>query len=129
MHDAVEPDKMFAMTSSADCGVSFFENTSLSQYYALPNKLFEFGACSLPVIVSPTLEQKMYVESNHNGIVCDGFSENDLYNACLKFLSLQPENFRNAIALARHKYSWQEQERSMISTYQSLSLGLGEFNK
>lgn len=121
VHDAVLPAEIFEISSSADCGVSFFENTSLSQYYALPNKLFEFGACYLPVIVSPTLEQKIYVEGNHNGIVCGGFSEEDLYNACLEYLSLRPGHFRNAIELARYKYSWQEQERSMLSIYQSFS--------
>jgi glycosyltransferase involved in cell wall biosynthesis len=122
VHDAVAPAKIFEITPSADCGISFFENTSLSQFYALPNKLFEFGACFLPVIVSPTLDQKLYVEGNHNGIVCGGFSDEDLYNACLEYLSLAPGHFKDAIEVARYKYSWQEQERSMLSVYQSLSL-------
>ena len=37
---------------SADVGVALIENISLSDYYSLPNKFFEYVFSGLPVLVS-----------------------------------------------------------------------------
>ncbi len=49
---AVHPSEIGYYTSGADVGVSVIENISLSYYYCLPNKLFEYLHSGLPVIVS-----------------------------------------------------------------------------
>ncbi len=49
---AVTPDQLARYTASADVGMSLIENISLSYYYSLPNKLFEYMQAGLPVISS-----------------------------------------------------------------------------
>lgn len=49
---AVHPSEICYYTSGADVGLSVIENMSLSYYYCLPNKLFEYLHSGLPVIVS-----------------------------------------------------------------------------
>lgn len=49
---AVHPSEIGYYTSGADVGLSVIENMSLSYYYCLPNKLFEYLHSGLPVIVS-----------------------------------------------------------------------------
>lgn len=51
-HDAVLPSEIKGITSSADVGLSLIENYSLSYYFCLPNKLFEYIASGLPIICS-----------------------------------------------------------------------------
>src|SRR5690606_34620878 len=38
----VGPERILQLTSGADVGLSLIENTSLSYYYCLPNKVFEY---------------------------------------------------------------------------------------
>jgi len=49
---AVAPGDVIECISSADVGISFIENTCLSYYYCLPNKVFEYIAAGIPFISS-----------------------------------------------------------------------------
>lgn len=49
---AVKPQQIPLYTSGADVGLIIAENLGLSYYYGLPNKLFEYLYCGLPVITS-----------------------------------------------------------------------------
>jgi glycosyltransferase involved in cell wall biosynthesis len=60
---AVAPQDVLHYTSSADIGLCLIENTCLSYYYSLPNKLFEYLLCGLPVIVNDLPEQRKIVEA------------------------------------------------------------------
>lgn len=59
---AVHPDEVLLYTSSADVGLCLIENTCLSYYYSLPNKLFEYLLSGLPVLVNDMPEQRHIVE-------------------------------------------------------------------
>lgn len=48
----VSQDDLLNYTASADLGICLIENLSLSYYYALPNKLFEYIMAEIPVIIS-----------------------------------------------------------------------------
>ena len=52
VHDAVPHHEVVNVTSSADIGMCLIEKGSLSAYYALPNKYFEYVFAGIPVIVS-----------------------------------------------------------------------------
>lgn len=58
---AVAPEDILAYTSSADIGLCLIENTCLSYYYSLPNKLFEYIMAGLPVIINDFPEQRKFV--------------------------------------------------------------------
>ena len=42
IHDAAEHQQVVSLAQSADVGLCLIENISLSDYYCLPNKLFEY---------------------------------------------------------------------------------------
>ena len=60
---AVAPHEVLRYTSSADIGLCLIENTCLSYYYSLPNKLFEYLLCGIPAIVNDLPEQRNLVEA------------------------------------------------------------------
>lgn len=64
---AVAPQEVLHYTSSADIGLCLIENTCLSYYYSLPNKLFEYLLCGLPVVVNDLPEQRKIVEAFNCG--------------------------------------------------------------
>lgn len=52
LHKPVPHEQVVAMVRNADVGLCFVENVSLSDYYSLPNKLFEYAFSGLPVLAS-----------------------------------------------------------------------------
>ena len=52
IHEAVTHKNVVNIAKSADFGICLIENISLSDYYSLPNKLFEYTFSGLPIIAS-----------------------------------------------------------------------------
>jgi glycosyltransferase involved in cell wall biosynthesis len=71
----VSQEDLISYTSSAFLGLSLIENLSLSYYYALPNKLFEYIMAEVPVIVTDLPQMKSIVDEFKVGFVIE---ENDI---------------------------------------------------
>jgi len=52
LHDAIPHDEIVATLKFADVGFCLIENVSLSDYFCLPNKLFEYTFAGVPIIAS-----------------------------------------------------------------------------
>jgi glycosyltransferase involved in cell wall biosynthesis len=70
-HDAVPHDQVVPLVRSADYGLCLVENASLSDYYCLPNKLFEYCFAGVPVLASGFPEIRRLVERYSLGVCCD----------------------------------------------------------
>lgn len=116
-HEAVDPADILDYTSSADLGVSLIENTCLSYYYCLPNKLFEYTMAGLPIIVSNMKEMAAIVNKFSAGSVMVENSAEEL-NFKINYLinSDLTELKTNAKRLATEN-CWSIQEEKMIESY------------
>src|SRR5690606_20581257 len=74
----IEQDKLYNYTAGGTIGLSLIENISLSYYFALPNKLFEYILCELPVIVSDLPQMKQIVENFETGYAVNPEDEDSL---------------------------------------------------
>lgn len=81
----ISQNELLNYTSSAFIGLSLIENLSLSYYYALPNKLFEYIMAEIPVLVTNLPQMKQLVEEYKVGLVV---KENDLDNIINSLSSL-----------------------------------------
>jgi len=63
------PGDLLPLTCSADLGISLEEDLGLNYRYALPNKLFNYIQCRIPVLCSDLPEMKKIVESYGIGVV------------------------------------------------------------
>lgn len=63
------PDELRALTAAADLGICFLEPITESLRWALPNKLFEYLAAGVPVIVSDLPELASVVRRFEVGMV------------------------------------------------------------
>ncbi len=66
-HQAVGCEEVLKYASSADVGIALFQNTCLSYYYSLPNKLFEFLLSGIPVMVTDFPEMTAVIDEYDMG--------------------------------------------------------------
>ena len=64
-HPSVVHNNVVAVAKSADFGLCLIEDASLSDYYCLPNKLFEYAFANLQIIASNLPEIKKIVTKNN----------------------------------------------------------------
>lgn len=121
-HPAVPPEIVLEYTSSADIGVSFIENTCLSYYFCLPNKLFEYTMVGLPVIVSNMKEMKELVEKYSIGIVVKNYEVNSINNSINEILECDLEQMKLNSRRCAEENSWEKQEIKMIDQYKRVLL-------
>ncbi|MGD8706740.1 MAG: glycosyltransferase [Syntrophobacterales bacterium] len=75
-HGRLSPEKLFKEITQYDFGWAGFNDT-LNRVHldtVLPNKLFEYIACGLPVISFPHEALKHFLETHHAGLVIDTIS-------------------------------------------------------
>jgi glycosyltransferase involved in cell wall biosynthesis len=70
-HQAVPHDQVVPLVRSADYGLCLIEKASLSDYYCLPNKLFEYCFARVPVLASGFPEISRVVEQYSLGVCCE----------------------------------------------------------
>jgi len=75
---AVAHENLLNYTAAADVGISLIENISISYYYALPNKLFEYIMAGVPVLSSKLPQMKKVVSENKVGQCVDMTNEEEV---------------------------------------------------
>ncbi|MBK6657804.1 MAG: glycosyltransferase [Proteobacteria bacterium] len=108
------------MSSSADYGTIFAPNICLSYYYSLPNKLFEYIVCGLPIVTTPLYDMRMLIQSEGIGATTADFSEQAIFDT-VKSITARPDpELRARIrALHRDKYNWGIEERTLLAVYRN----------
>jgi glycosyltransferase involved in cell wall biosynthesis len=119
-HPAVPPSELHAYTCAADYGLSIIEPTALSYEYCMPNKLFEYAMARKPVLVSPTQEQKEFVERQNIGIVIENTSAKSIKAGVIQMLGTGHQSFLAALESTVREYNWETQEVKLKRIYQDL---------
>lgn len=118
-HPAVKPEELLYFTQSADIGLVLTENTCLSHYFSLPNKIFEYILSGLPVIASDFPEIGKIISDRDCGWKIN-VEENNL---CLLVNSITLETLairKQKAVLAKDKFGWQIEEKEFLSIYRKL---------
>lgn len=116
LHAPVPHQLVVEYASGANVGLCFVENVSLSDYYCLPNKLFEYSFAGIPVLASDFPEIKRVVEQFSLGKVCRPDRE-AVRAAVLSFIDTPPVG---GVASDLSPLSWDQQAQRLVSLYQRL---------
>jgi glycosyltransferase involved in cell wall biosynthesis len=74
----IPQNELLSYTAGADIGLSLIENLSLSYYYALPNKMFEYILTGVPVLASNLPQMKDMIDKYKVGLYVDPENSDDL---------------------------------------------------
>ena len=114
-HPSVPHHEVVRIAKSADIGLSIVKAVSLSDYYCLPNKLFEYAFSGLFVITSDFPDMKRVVEEYDLGVTCS--VDKDSLRELVKKVSDLEVNRTNKDLF---KLSWQYQEKVLLNSYQKV---------
>jgi len=120
---AVAPDLLLPLTATASVGVVPYQPVSMNNRLALPNKVFEYVAAGLPVVVSDSPELRRVVEDGRCGAVYDPYDETSLARALTEVLDPATYGATRAAARTYGEDNCWEVERELLVT---ALRGLGE---
>jgi len=118
--EAVSISEIQSYTSSADYGLNVTDNTCLSRYYALPNKLFEYIMARVPVIVSNDYERGSFVRNNNLGFIVDDTSIETIQKMILKSLEYDKSSFFENLDKIASEYNWERESKKLIQLYKKI---------
>lgn len=114
-HKAVKHDDVVDISRNADVGLCLIENISLSDYYCLPNKLFEYAFSGLPVLASDFPELNNVISKFELGFCCENKS-----SAIEKAIKKIENNPVAEINSNLSELSWEAQGKKLISAYRMI---------
>lgn len=111
-------DELLKYTQIADLGLSLDKGTNLNYEYSLPNKIFDYIQCQVPLMVSDRKIVAALVEDNQIGVV---FKEHNP--------KLMAEIVKEAFQNEKRYQEWKENLRkaAQIYTWEKESVRLKEF--
>jgi len=116
---AVPPDRVQAYTAGADVGLSLIEDICLSYHFCLPNKLFEYILCGLPVVVSDLPEMVRIIDEHQCGWKVAATED----NVVELIQKMSPADVWNKAEYARaccHEFGWDKEEKVLLKMYREL---------
>lgn len=108
----VLPEKLFPMTISCDLGISLEEDRGRNYRYALPNKLFDYIQCRVPVLCSALPEMARIVRTYGVGIATEERDPKKLAGI-IRYMLEERSNgaWRDALDQAAGELCWENESQ------------------
>jgi glycosyltransferase involved in cell wall biosynthesis len=114
----VSHDEVVSVCSSADYGIALIEDISLSDYFSLPNKLFEYCFSGLPVIGSNFPDIADIIDEYKIGLTSE--VSVDALVSTVRQIIAEGERIRSE-RFGIFELSWDRQAEKLSEVYASLS--------
>ena len=116
------PAQLWEVSQDAHIGVSVAENTGLNQYWALPNKFFDYVQAGLPQVTMDFPEYRV-LNGMHEVALLIPEPDPDSIAAALNKLMGETviyQRLRANCLIAREEWNWQQEEKKLIAFYQNI---------
>lgn len=110
-------NELAAYTEAADLGVSLEKSTNLNYRFALPNKVFDYIAAGIPILVSPLTELSAILEKHDVGKLLPSHEPKDIAHTIEEMFAEEKKVVQwkeNTIA-AHEEYNWENEEKKLVA--------------
>jgi len=114
-HPRIEHERVVEVSQSAAVGLAVIENISLSDYYCLPNKIFEYAFAGIPVLASDFPDMKYMIEKYKLGAT----TKIDIKSVRDAIISIQEDGLMPSDC-DLYPISWQFQSLKLMNVYKEL---------
>lgn len=111
-------DELRTMTASADMGVLLYRNRGRNNYYAAPNKVFEYLFAGLPLVASDFPGLRAMVADHGFGACADPERPDDIARAITDAAKISPSE--DIAMQARAQWSWADQAEVLRREYNTV---------
>ena len=121
-HPPVPLARLLSYTTQADVGVSLLEDSCENHRLALPNKLFEYLAAGLPVVVSDLPEMRRLVTERGVGWVTDSGNPADIARVLTEALGERGDKgLHERVHAAAAELNWPHERSRLTGLYAKLA--------
>ena len=113
-HKKVPYVDLLKITLSADVGISFIRPTCKNNIYALPNKIFEYSICGLPVLSSNMPGITTTIKKYNLGKCCNIYNQNHIIDAVKE---ISQKSFLNEKKSLIKNIAWKSQEEKFLNIF------------
>jgi glycosyltransferase involved in cell wall biosynthesis len=118
----VPPQALLSHTAQADVGASLLEDNCENHRLALPNKLFEYVAAGLPVVVADLPEAAKLVRERGIGWCADPADPGSVAAALREALARRADaGLGERLARAAAELSWEREKQRLLAVYEELA--------
>ena len=109
-------NQLLGYTKIADAGASLDKTNAPNYKYSLPNKVFDFIHCGIPVISSSAVEVKKIVEHYQIGEIIKSHSPEDIAGAVVTIMKKGKSFYSKGLITAAEQLTW-EKESAKLRKY------------
>ena len=115
-------EKLMEYTSLADLGLSLDKNTNLNYEWSLPNKLFDYVRCRVPVLVSDRKLVAKFVKNNEIGFVTKTFDPMLLAQTVSSIFADEKtyQIWKENLDKIAPEYTWENESEKLIKIFNNL---------
>jgi glycosyltransferase involved in cell wall biosynthesis len=106
--------ELLQYTQAADVGLSLDKDTNINYRYSLPNKLFDYIHCNLPVVTSKVVEVRKIVENYGIGQTVDPEDIPALREALHK---VYLKSYDSNLKMAQRELNWEKEQEVLKAFY------------
>ena len=107
----------------ADVGIIMFRPTHYNNIIGLPNKLFEYLACGLPVISSNLPQIRMIIKHTKTGILVESDNPENIAKSILKIIvENNNKKYKTRCLKIANKFVWEVTERKLLKLVEKLTV-------
>lgn len=116
----LKPEELMQLTAQANVGLVMLEDLGLSYHYALPNRIGDFVAAGVPMVVSDLPEMAAIIRRFGIGEIISGTGAGKLAEAVKKVLAREWKE--SDFDEARKDMDWNKEKQILINTIKNLNV-------
>lgn len=116
-----QPEELRKLLSEASIGLNLLKNESVSYYYSLANKFFDYMHAGLPQ-VTMNFPEYMLINEQHSIAITIDLNVDEIIKAVERLQQDQSlyNRLRSNALIAKEQFNWEEESKRLISFYEAI---------